>query len=379
MKKFFVIIGIIFALLAIGAAVFVFTFDANRYKAALITKLEEALAKDAAIDSISISLLRGINIDAKGVAIKDKDKTWDYALFKTKSLTANVAILPLLRNEVQIQRIFIPELKLGQVRPAIEGMDIKAQFINNNLVIQKATGFIAGGKFTTTGIVRDLISAQNMELDIKTDNVSVMDFAPEAPKGSPVFRGGLDLDMRCSSSGFTPEAILKTFKGKGNAKLEKAVLENMNVLNAAMDQLNMLPGLVDKLKKSLPEKYAGLLSQNFTAFKPMNAGFEIKDGRILFDKLLVESDAFYLVARGSAGMDQSLEVSANLFIPKDLSGAFADSVPEFKYLMDDKGVITIPLEVRGKIPNITVMPNLNYIIQKLAISKGQELLDKLFK
>lgn len=265
------------------------------------------------------------------------------------------------------------------MKPVIEHVDIKAQFINNNLVIQKATGFIGGGKFTATGIIRDVTSAQNMELEIRLDNVNVIDFAPDMPKSGPIFRGGLDLNMSCSISGFTEEAILSTFKGKGNAKLEKAVLENMNVLNVALDQLSMFPDIVDKLKKSLPEKYVGLLSQNFTAFKPINADFEIKNGRFFFDKLLVESDTFYLAAGGSVGMDQSLEISANLFIPKDLSGAFIDSVPEFQYLSDDNGIITMPLEIKGKIPNITVMPNLNYVIQKLAITKGQELLNQLFK
>jgi hypothetical protein len=111
----------------------------------------------------------------------------------------------------------------------------------------------------------------------------------------------------------------------------------------------------------------------------MNAAFQIKDNRIYFDKLLVESDAFYLAGKGSIGMDQDIEISADLFIPKDLSGAFINTAPELEYLTDNNGIITMPLEIRGKAPDISVTPNLEYIIKKLFVSKGQELLNRLLK
>jgi len=154
----------------------------------------------------------------------------------------------------------------------------------------------------------------------------------------------------------------------------------MNVLRTALDQLNMLPDLVQKLKNNLPEKYSSLLDKNYTIFKPINADFEIKDARVYFDGLLVESDAFYLASKGSVGIiDQSMEMRSNLFIPKDLSEAFIKVTPEFAYITDKEGLITMPLEIKGKVPSVSVTPDLNYILQKLIASKGRELLNKLFK
>ncbi len=316
MKNFFIIIAIILGLLIIGITVFALTFDANRYKAALITKLEESMDRDVKIDSISINLLRGLGLEAKGVAIKDRLKPWSDFLLKADILNVNLEILPLLKKDIRVKRLFIPELEIN------------------------------------TGSGAD----------------------------SPVFRCTVDLHVRILINGMPQADIIKTLSAKGNMKLTNAILDKMNVLKAALDQLNMLPGLVEKLKNNLPEKYSPLLDKNYTVFKPINADFEIKDARIYFNDLLVESDTFYIVSKGSIGMtDQSLEIYSNLFIPKDLSAAFINVTPEFAYLTDKEGLITMPLEIKGKVPSVSVMLDLNYVLHKLIASKGQELLNKLFK
>ena len=313
MKKFFIVVIIIFILLAALAALFVLTFDANRYKGVLITKLEESMGRDLAIDNVSLSLWHGLGIEAKGIVIKDKDKTWNDSLMKIKSLNISVRILPLLKKDIQIQRLFVSDLSVN------------------------------------TG------SGTN-------------------------FRCAIDLKADILINSLSQDDMLKTFSAKGKMKVDSAVLENMNVLNVALDKLNMLPGIVQKLKDKLPERYGKLLKQNYTAFKPMDADFEIRGARIYFNELLVESDAFYLTSKGSVGIaDQSLDISSNFFIPKDLSEAFTGAVPELEYLADDNGLITMPLDIKGKVPSISVMPNLNYVLQKLIKSKGQELLQKLFK
>nr|MBU1327925.1 AsmA-like C-terminal domain-containing protein [Candidatus Omnitrophota bacterium] len=316
MRKIFITIAIILGLLVIGMAVFALTFDANRYKAALITKLEESMDRDVMIESVSVNLLSGLVLEAKGVAIKDRLKSWSDFLLKADRFNVNLEILPLLKKDIQVKRLVIPVLEINAGSGA----------------------------------------------------------------ASPVFRCAVDIKVRVLINSLSQDDMLKTLNAKGNVKLTNAVLSNMNVLKTVLDSLSMLPNVVRKLKDNLPENYKGLLNQDYTAFKPMKSDFEIKDGRIYFDNLLVESDTFYLVSKGSVGIiDQSLRISSNLFIPKDLSGAFSNVVPEFKYLTDNDGLITMPLEIKGKMPSVSVAPDLNYILQKLIASKGQEFLNRIFK
>ena len=316
MKRFFIIVISILLLFIIAFCIFIFTFDANRYKTALITKLEESMDRDVRIDSVSVNLLHGLSLEAKGVVIKDRLKPWSDFLLKADRLNVNLDILPLLKKDIQVKRLLIPELEIN-----------------------------AG-------------SGAN----------------------SPVFRCSADMKVRVLINSLSQDDMLKTLSAKGKIKLTNAVLDNMNVLKAALDQLNMLPDLVEELKNNLPEKYGALLDKNSTVFKPINADFEIKDARIYFNDLFVESDAFYLASKGSMGMiDQSLEIYSNLFITKDLSGAFIKVTPELEYLTDEEGLITMPLEIKGRIPGASVTLDLNYILQKLISPKGQELLNKLFK
>lgn len=553
MKKFLIITSLILILLVIAFFVFVLTFDANKYKELLISKIEDAIKKDVMIANISLNPWHGLGVRVDGVSIKAPDKKWEDALLKVSSIDATINILPLIKKDIQIQNLSIDglmmniskdsfiipvpvapdpgqnaggaagalkflakniyildssihykdglagkpldiqldiisarlrnisiygpvnieaslsifgrgkenikvkailypemdtkspflknlELKVnldkldinglikalglrrsqqivskefsGQlvissekiyldpkkiygsrlyvdlsnaktdvlpIKSHLENINLKAEFNNGDLDIERLNGSIAGGDFSARGAIKDVVMHQDLNLDIGLKDIDVSGFLPEPPRGSPSFKAILNLGTQVSANGLSKDNILDTLKAKGKMNLDNAMLDNLNVLRVALDKLNMLPGLVQRLKDNLPLKYSELLKQNFTTFKPMNADFEIRTGRLFFEKLIIESDAFYLVAKGSIGLNGDLQVNSTLFIPQDLSDAFISSVPELIYLKDNNGMITMPLDIAGKLPNISVMPNLDYVIQRLAVSKGQELLDRIFK
>lgn|GEM_PF-1806602 len=383
MKKIFIVLAVILLLMIAAIAVFIATFDANRYKGVLISKIEESIDKNVRIGSISLNPLHGLAVKVEGAAIKDKGALWENYLVKASEADISLKLLPLLKKDVQIKAILIERLDLNipdlPLKAPVENIYIKAGFdlSSGALTIERLTGNIGAGSFAVNGVIKNAAVNPDAHLYIKTSNINVADFTPKLPAGSPEFKGGINLDMEASSVGIAPEDIMRTLKAKGVAELNNGVLENMNILKTALDKLNMLPNLVQKLKASLPEKYSGLLNQTSTGFKPIKSNFEITSGRIFFEKLLVESDAFYLINSGSIGMDQDISLSSSFFIPKDLSDAFVKSVPELKYLKNNNGLITMPLEIKGKAPDIAVKPNLDYVMQKLAVSAGQEILNRI--
>lgn len=398
-RGFLIVIVSILLLLIIAFLVFMLTFDANRYKGVLITKLEQAINKNVKIDDISLNPWQGLAVKIRGISIKDTDKTWEAALLKIANLDVSVKILPLIKKDIQIQNISLDSLMLDFSSDSFKLPISKSVSSDNSagaVAVLGALKFFAQNIYITNSRIhyRDISQPKPIDLRIdiisaKLKNVSLYGpaniearlsiFAGGTAANSPGFKGEFNLKSVCSIGGLSQDNILKTLNAKGNIELENGLLENMNVLRVALDKLNMLPGLVERLKYNLPEKYNELLKENHTAFKPMNADFEIKTGRLFFEKLIIESDAFYLVSKGSIGMDGSLYIGSNLFIPQDLSGAFTNAAPELEFLKDDKGIITMPLDIKGKVPNISVMPNLDYCVQKLAVSKGQEILDRIFK
>jgi len=505
MKKLFLVIIFFFIIAAIGLFVFVLTFDANRYKPLLIEKIEEVIKKDIRIANISLSAFPPVTINLQGVSIKDAEKTWSNVMLEVGSAEAKVKLLPLIRKDIQIERLFVRGLDLvikedirigvteavlkdvslygpihadaalsvfgrgaenikvtadlypdvgnkgisaknldvrvdldrfdlksaldalgrsvlsqqiigkevtGQlaitseklrldpkgifdsdiyvdlskgmtdilpVKGSLKDIELKAEMSKGDLILQRFTGALAKGRFFVKGSVNNIIGSRDLDLDIELKDIDVSMLLPDVAPGRPHFEGIVSMSMASSASGSAKEDIVNTLRATGTVGLDEAVLRNMNILVVALDKLDMLPGLVQKLKNRLPERYKELLRQNYTAFEPMDAGFAIKDGKLVFQKVVIESDAFYLVGSGYLSLDGAISVSSDLFIPPDLSAAFIDAADEFAYLQNSQGMITIPVDIYGRFPDVSVKPDLDYVIQKLAVSKGQELLERIFR
>jgi hypothetical protein len=265
------------------------------------------------------------------------------------------------------------------VKDGIRDIELKAKINKGDILIQRLTGVFAGGSFSAKGLMRDVSLRQDSDLDIILQDIDVGRLLPEAGPGRPHFEALLNMDMGLGASGLTKEKILNTLTAKGRVKLDRAILKNMNILTAALERIDMLPGLVRKLKSRLPERYKELLRQDYTSFRPLETGFNITKKKLLFQDVIIESDAFYLKGGGYLDSNRYLSISSDLFIPEDLSEAFAGAAREFSYLQNSRGVITMPIAIYGRFPEVVIKPNLDYVIERLAVSKGQELLESIFK
>ena len=557
MKKVFIVIILLFIIIAIGVFVFAVTFDANKYKDMLSEKIQEAIDKDVRIGNISLNVFPGLAFRLDGLAIKDKGESWDNIILSAGSIDASLKLMPLLKKDIEVERLKLrgleividkdslitlsqakggqpanidtgvaaagalkflaesisiedssvryidrrsrlpidlkieiieaviknvsfygpagiearlsafgrgvenigiratiyPEMTSGKpylknleltanlgklnvmealtafgladiarqyideeiagdlvissakldldpkeiydfnalltlsdgsvtilpITETLKSIDLKVESKAGDLLIQKLTGLLSKGSFSAKGAIEDIVSGQRADIDITLKDIDVAKFLPDPVPGRPGFEGIFGLIAHSKTKGFTGEAMLSTLAADGTIDLSKAMLKDMNVLTVALDKLNMLPGLVAKLKEKLPDSYKELLKQKDTAFKPIKLDFNVQDGRFIFQKARIESDAFYLLGSGYLGLNRDIAIHSDIFIPKDLSEAFVGAVRELAYLQNSQGMITMPVDIGGKLPGISVRPDLDYVIQKLAVSKGQELLESLFK
>ncbi|MBU4590177.1 MAG: AsmA family protein [Candidatus Omnitrophica bacterium] len=265
------------------------------------------------------------------------------------------------------------------IKDGLKDVNLKAQMKEKGVIIERLTGEVAGGNLSADGWVKDVFSFQDWGFDLALKNIDISRILPDPGVGRPGFEGGLDITMDVTGAGFSQDKLLASLTGKGNVSLYNSVLKNMNLLETALNKLDMLPGIVSELKQNLPSYYKDILRKKDTAFKPIDAKFELREGKLIFKDVVIESDAFYLKGDATLGLDRILKVQANLFVPKDLSEAFREVAHEFGYLQNSQGMITMPLMVYGKLPDVNVMPDMDYVIQRLAVSKGQELLESIFR
>ena len=271
------------------------------------------------------------------------------------------------------------ETDLFPVKGGIRDVALKAEIERGDLIMQKLGGLVSRGSFIAKGSIKDILSRQYSSLDIELNDIDITSLFFDISPGRPYLEGKLGAEILSSGKGLTKEKIFNTLKAEGAVKIDEAVLRNMNLLTVALDKLDMLPGLVRKLKSKLPAHYRELFRQNFTAFDPIDLNFNIEGDILSLQETVIESDGFYLVCNGHLKANGDFIINSDLFIAADLSEAFVDAVREFKYLQNKQGMITMPMNIYGKFPDVAVKPDIDYVIQRLAVSKGQELLEDIFK
>ncbi len=115
MKKFFLILAVFVGVLLIAAAVFIATFDLNRYRPQILEQIQKATGKEARIGRLGLAWKGGLAARVDQVALFDAgdaepDASLDYA-------TVRVALKPLLRKEVQVSGVVVsgPQLTVERL------------------------------------------------------------------------------------------------------------------------------------------------------------------------------------------------------------------------------------------------------------------------
>jgi|GEM_PF-5002265 len=103
MKKIFITIVCIFLFLIMGAAVFIFTFDLNRFRPQIEKQATTALGQPVHIGNLSLAWRGGIAVEVDGVQVLSNDEP----VLKIQRAGAVLQIAPLLRRSVQIGSLFL--------------------------------------------------------------------------------------------------------------------------------------------------------------------------------------------------------------------------------------------------------------------------------
>jgi hypothetical protein len=265
------------------------------------------------------------------------------------------------------------------IQGGVKDIELNATLEQNDLLVHKLMGSAASGTFSIQGSVKDIFYSQLVNFDISCSGINLDSLPPQTSPGVPHFQGIADLKTTVTGQGFQQDQLIQSLAGSGSLKVNKPVLKNMNVLRIAFDKMDMIPGLVTRLRENLPEKYTEVLKQNDTNFKPIDITYTISQGKLIFKDASVESDGFLVKSQGEVGLLGDIRIKSHLFIAPDLSQAFMNIVKELRFLANEQSIINMPLAITGKAPQVSVNIDRDYILRKLIVSKGSELLENIFK
>lgn len=443
MKKLLIGLLMLFILIAAGVAVFIATFDADRYRPLLVSELQQAVGRPVRLERISLGWQNGVAIQLKGLAVYEDDQVQGEPLVQVESISALVRLMPLLRREVQVSSVLLRRPRIHVTRDAQGQMNLlglaavaspAASARQPDAVGKSPLSFNIGSLVMEEGVIHwtDAMSRPPVDLWLRSLDVTVKHIAPGKPmdfdakgalageaqnirlsgrlmlpnpphqgsidnatlavtelpieqliaptrSGEPQLQGQLTLRVSGDVPTLEPAALTRLASGTGQITVADPVINNLNILRRVFEQLSMLPGLVERLEARLPQEYQAKLAAQDTVLSPIDLSMQLESGTLRFDQFDVHSDTFRLTGAGQVGVDGSMLIRSTLYIEPTLSAAIVRSVNELEALTNAAGEMEMPLVIQGHTSRLAVLPDLKYIASRVVTRKVVDLLEGLLQ
>lgn len=449
MKNILRIVLVACVLVIAAVAIFLATFDADRYRPQLVAQLQTAVGKPVTLDRISLGWQQGIAVQFKGLAIYEGTQATGEPLIQVESAHGVLELLPLLNKRVQVVSVILNRPRIRVERDAqghinlmglmaaaspaaasghtatVQGTPVSFEVASLRIedgtlrwtdaatqpptelsvnALELTVKNISPGKpldIEAQGALAPLRAGLASErpnlrlsgrvtppsegspgscerLKLTVDDVPLEQVLPSRP-GAPQLQGRLSSTLEGDAATLDPSKLIQALEGRGTLKLAQAKLANLNVLREVFQHFAMLPGLVETLKARLPPEYQAKLTANDTLLAPLDVSMQVERGAMQFADVRVSTDTFHLAGAGRVGFDGTVSIRATLRIEPVLSAAIIDSVTELQSLANRSGELEVPLTIQGQVPQVAVLPDMNYVASRVLVTKATDLLGELLR
>ena len=378
-------------LIVVALAIAIATFDADRFRPLVISRLQEALGRPVQLERIALGWQGGIAIQLHGVAIEQQTAAPPGPLVRADSVSALVRLMPLLHRRLEISSLRVEQ---GVVRwhdaamsppiaVAITALEVTVKNVSfeapmdieaNGAIASDAPNVHLRGRLS---LPRAGHAGSIDQVALTVEHLPLEQLLPPTGPWEPQLRGRLQVALEGRVPTLEPTALTRSVSGRGRLALTEPVIVNLNVLRAALGQLSMIPGLVPMLEERLPPEYQEQLAAKDTVLSVIEISVQLEEGWLRFDDLRVSSETFQLIGAGRVGLDGTVLVRAILQVNPTLSAAIISRVHQLRALANLQGAIELPVTVEGRAPRVAVLPDLNAIAPKLVVTTAVDILGGL--
>ncbi len=273
-------------------------------------------------------------------------------------------------------------LKQGRVQvrslqSAFDNVTLEADVRKNELEIKKFSSAFAQGALEATALSKNYLSeVSQTRVGFKADQLNLEVLLPAPKPGRPQLHGNLSMVFDGDAQGLSWSSISTTLNGSGRVILTDGLVVNLNLLRKIFDKLSKVPGVAEALNNYLSPAYRQKLAAPTTVLEPLDFNVNVVNGQLIFQELRLSSTGFQIVGAGQAGLDGNVDFHATLFLDPELSGILLSSVPNMRYVANSQGLVAVPVRLVGTVQNLSVEPDMDFILQRVLFEKGQEIVGK---
>ncbi len=260
------------------------------------------------------------------------------------------------------------------------GIQGKVLFEEGRIVLDQTSAKIGGGQIDFNADFKDYLDPDaKLKASLKVDGLDLTRLIPPANPAAPALAGLVSGDLTGEGWGNSWPLLARSISGKGQLSLRKSAIVNLNVLRLLFEKLSQIPGVADALNKGLPPKYAGLANLKDTALPDMDLPIQIVEGTVLFPTVAINTTGLELHLRLNVALDGNVAGEMVLAVEQELSSVFLANVPALAYIADPQGRLVLPVKVSGSVKRLSIKPDMEYVMSRLVLAKGQELLSSVLQ
>ncbi len=266
------------------------------------------------------------------------------------------------------------KLAFAAMESPVEDIDLAASFAHYEAVVDHLSARTAGGQIKLAGKVSGLDADPVLTLRGSAAGLSLAELVRAANPDAPQLNGHVNVDFEGQAQGLAWQSISRTLNGRARVRMDDGVLLNYNLLRELISKISMIPGAESAFQTNFPQIYQQRMNERSTVLRPLDLQARIVNGIFVFQELRIDTDYALINGAGQVGLDRRLDVRANLIVNQEISRAAAGAFNPVQLLFNNAGEIVIPLTMQGMLPQIRVLPDTQYVAQKLLSGKAQEFI-----
>jgi len=278
-----------------------------------------------------------------------------------------------------------PDLKVGgkvSIKKCIynklvlENVLAELEYANALATLKSLSLNTLGGDISTSAKVNIAdMQFPSWSADLTTRNIDANSILSQFTSIKDTFYGKFNIKTVLQGKGSDWPTISKTMSGNGSADIINGKFANINLLDAVGQSLLKYQGLSQLAQVVSPNTKTNLKEMTF---ENLSGKFNIRDGKILLDKIAMSSKDYTLSGAGSIGLDKKLDLQTSLVLPQSKSERMQkDKI--MKYLLNKEKRVEIPCAVKGDVTNPRITADgdsLNKLLKNAATNAIQEQLQK---
>lgn len=264
-------------------------------------------------------------------------------------------------------------LKLRDIKSPFERVQLAAHVSGGDLNIENFSANFAQGTLKASGTVKEFQKQALSDLRFAATDLAIGELVPEGARNAPHLTGHVSLEFAGQAAGMGWPQISRTLSGQGRFGLKDGVLLNYNLLREVIQKISIIPGAEGVLQSQLPGLYKAKLGEPSTIFQPIDLPFAVQNGVVGFNQLTLVTDVMLLQGAGQVGLaDKAISARMDLVMSKELSGIIVGLIPQVQALLNIESQIQIPMQVQGNLPQVMVLPDKEFLTQKLLGAAAQQ-------